>query len=62
MNTNNFKIFIEALEALPQDIKDREVDINGFKHFYNKPTAKSKTNDAFAVSRVSNSCQVLSSI
>jgi hypothetical protein len=28
MNTHNFKIFIEALEALPQDIKDREVRIN----------------------------------
>jgi hypothetical protein len=40
MNTHNFKIFIEALEALPQDIKDREVGINDFEHFYNKPTAK----------------------
>jgi hypothetical protein len=45
MNTHNFKIFIEALEALPQDIKDREVGINAFEHFYNEPTAKSKTND-----------------
>jgi hypothetical protein len=45
MNTNNFKIFIEALEALPQDIKDRQVAINDFEHFYNKPTAKIRTND-----------------
>ena len=29
MNTHNFKIFVEALEALPDDIKNREVDMQG---------------------------------
>jgi hypothetical protein len=28
MNTNNFKILVEALEALPEDIKNNEVDMN----------------------------------
>jgi hypothetical protein len=28
MNTNNFKIFVEALEALPDEIKNNEVDMN----------------------------------
>jgi hypothetical protein len=28
MNTHNFKIFVEALEALPDDIKNRRVRIN----------------------------------
>jgi hypothetical protein len=28
MNTNNFKVFIEALEALPDDIKNNEVSMN----------------------------------
>jgi hypothetical protein len=27
MNTNNFKIFVEALEALPEEIKNNEVDM-----------------------------------
>jgi hypothetical protein len=27
MNTKNFKVFIEALEALPEDIKNNEVDM-----------------------------------
>jgi hypothetical protein len=27
MNTNNFKIFVEALEALPDEIKNNEVDM-----------------------------------
>jgi hypothetical protein len=27
MNTNNFKIFVEALEALPEDIKNNKVDM-----------------------------------
>ena len=45
MNTNNFKIFIEALEALPQDIKDREVDMLDFESTFYKPTAENKTND-----------------
>jgi hypothetical protein len=30
MNTNNFKIFVEALEALPESIKNNEVDMNSF--------------------------------
>jgi hypothetical protein len=28
MNTNNFKIFVEALEALPDEIKNNKVDMN----------------------------------
>jgi hypothetical protein len=28
MNTNNFKILVEALEALPDDIKNNEVDMH----------------------------------
>jgi hypothetical protein len=35
----------ESLEALPEEIKDREVDMLDFEHFFNKPTAKSKTNN-----------------
>ncbi|VVM26640.1 hypothetical protein BSPWISOXPB_4377 [uncultured Gammaproteobacteria bacterium] len=27
MNTKNFKIFIEALEALPENIRNNEVDM-----------------------------------
>jgi hypothetical protein len=27
MNTNNFKIFVEALEALPEEIKNNKVDM-----------------------------------
>jgi hypothetical protein len=27
MNTKNFKIFVEALEALPDEIKNNEVDM-----------------------------------
>jgi hypothetical protein len=28
MNTHNFKIFVEALEALPDEIKNNQVDMN----------------------------------
>jgi hypothetical protein len=28
MNTNNFKILVEALEALPEEIKNNQVDMN----------------------------------
>jgi hypothetical protein len=30
MNTHNFKIFVEALEALPASIKGDEVNIGSF--------------------------------
>jgi hypothetical protein len=29
MNTHNFKIFVEALEALPEEIKNRKVKLSG---------------------------------
>jgi hypothetical protein len=33
MNTNNFKIFVEALEALPEEIKNNKVDMrSNFAH------------------------------
>ena len=55
MNTHNFKIFVEALEALPQQIKNREVDMQGI----DKPTPHNRSDFGGLISIVAENIEGL---